>query len=390
MKKPITFLILIITIFNLIMNFYSVQATEIEEIQDINNLETYSPCIAMLEEDTGDILYDKKAFEKMYPASTTKIMTAILTIENCNLYDATTVSYNAIASVPSSYTRANLQVGEVLTIEDLLYATLIPSANDAANVLAEHIGGSIESFATMMNTKASEIGCKNTNFTNPSGVHNENHYTTAYDLALIARYAMGLEEFRKVVSTTSYVLPDTDWYNADLSVYNGIRRFNNSNALIKPEFKNDYYEFATGIKTGYTNASKDCVVASAKKDNVEFIIVVLGAGNLENGRRQKYVDCKNLFNFAFDNYTSKYLALQEEKKNSKTFENVLENQKLSDNEKSNIISKILVVIILLSLLKILQSKVSSRLVNKKTKTIKRKKRKKNYHDYGKVNYFKNY
>ena len=390
MKKSITFLILIITIFNLIMNFYSVQATEIEEIQDINNLGTYSPCIAMLEEDTGDILYDKKAFEKMYPASTTKIMTAILTIENCNLYDATTVSYNAIASVPSSYTRANLQVGEVLTIEDLLYATLIPSANDAANVLAEHIGGSIESFATMMNTKASEIGCKNTNFTNPSGVHNENHYTTAYDLALIARYAMGLEEFRKIVSTTSYVLPDTDWYNADLSIYNGIRKFNNSNALIKPEFKNDYYEFATGIKTGYTNASKDCVVASAKKDNVEFIIVVLGAGNLENGRRQKYVDCKNLFNFAFDNYTSKYLALQEEKKNSKTFENVLENQKLSDNEKSNIISKILVVIILLSVLKILQSKVSSRLVNKKTKTIKRKKRKKNYHDYGKVNYFKNY
>ena len=390
MKKSITFLILIITIFNLIMNFYSVQATEIEEIQDINNLETYSPCIAMLEEDTGDILYDKKAFEKMYPASTTKIMTAILTIENCNLYDATTVSYNAIASVPSSYTRANLQVGEVLTIEDLLYATLIPSANDAANVLAEHIGGSIESFATMMNTKASEIGCKNTNFTNPSGVHNENHYTTAYDLALIARYAMGLEEFRKVVSTTSYVLPDTDWYNADLSVYNGIRKFNNSNALIKPEFKNDYYEFATGIKTGYTNASKDCVVASAKKDNVEFIIVVLGAGNLENGRRQKYVDCINLFNFAFDNYTSKYVALQEEKKNSKTLNNVLENQKLSDNEKSNIISKILVVIILLSVLKILQSKVSSRLVNKKTKTIKRKKRKKNYHDYGKVNYFKNY
>ena len=296
----------------------------------------------------------------------------------------------SLASVPSSYTRANLQVGEVLTIEDLLYATLIPSANDAANVLAEHIGGSIESFATMMNTKASEIGCKNTNFTNPSGVHNENHYTTAYDLALIARYAMGLEEFRKVVSTTSYVLPDTDWYNADLSIYNGIRKFNNSNALIKPEFKNDYYEFATGIKTGYTNASKDCVVASAKKDNVEFIIVVLGAGNLENGRRQKYVDCINLFNFAFDNYTSKYLALQEEKKNSKTFENVLENQKLSDNEKSNIISKILVVIILLSVLKILQSKVSSRLVNKKTKTIKRKKRKKNYHDYGKVNYFKNY
>ena len=344
----------------------------------------------MIEEDTGDILYDKKAFEKMYPASTTKIMTAILTIENCNLYDAATVSYNAIASVPSSYTRANLQVGEVLTIDDLLYTTLIPSANDAANVLAEHIGGSIESFATMMNTKASEIGCKNTNFTNPSGVHNENHYTTAYDLALIARYAMGLEKFREIVSTTTYSLPDTDWYNADMSIYNGIRKFNNSNALIKPEFKNDYYEFATGIKTGYTNPAKDCVVASAKKDNVEFIIVVLGAGNLENGRRQKYVDCINLFNFAFDNYTSKYVDLQEEKKNSLTFNDILENQKLSADQKSNVISKVLVVIILISILKILQNEISSKFLNRKRKNIKRKKRKKNYHDYGRVNYFKNY
>ena len=390
MKKSITIFILIITVLNLIFSFNYVQATEIEEIQDINNLETYSPCIVMLEEDTGDILYDKKAYEKMYPASTTKIMTAILAIENCELSDVATVSYNAIASVPATYTRANLQVNEQLTIEDLLYTTLIPSANDAANVLAEHIGGSIESFATMMNTKASELGCRNTNFTNPNGVHNENHYTTAYDLALIARYAMGLEEFRKIVSTTSYTLPDTELYNSNISLYNGPRKFTNSNALIKPDFKNDYYEFATGIKTGYTNAAKDCVIASAKKDNVEFIVVVLGAGYLDNGQRQKYVDCKNLFNFAFDNYTSKYLALQEEKKNSKTLEDVLENQKLSDDEKSNIISKVLVVVILLSVLKILQSNISSRFVDKKTKTKKRKKRKVNYHDYGKVNYFKNY
>lgn len=390
MKKSIIIFILIITVFNLIININNVEATEIEEIQDINNLETYSPCIVMLEEDTGDVLYDKKAYEKMYPASTTKIMTAILAIENCELSDVATVSYNAIASVPATYTRANLQVNEQLTIEDLLYTTLIPSANDAANVLAEHIGGSIESFATMMNTKASELGCRNTNFANPNGVHNENHYTTAYDLALIARYAMGLEEFRKIVSTTSYTLPDTELYNSNISLYNGPRKFTNSNALIKPDFKNDYYEFATGIKTGYTNAAKDCVIASAKKDNVEFIVVVLGAGYLDNGQRQKYVDCKNLFNFAFDNYTSKYLALQEEKKNSKTLDDVLENQKLSDDEKSNIISKVLVIVILLSVLKILQSNISSRLINRKSKTKKRKKRKANFHDYGKVNYFKNY
>lgn len=382
MKKTLVYFILIITILNLIFNFNFVEATEIEDISDINNLTTYSPCIVMIEEDTGDVLYDKKAYEKMYPASTTKIMTAILAIENCELSDIATVSYNAVASVPYSYTTAYLQVGEKFTVEDLLYATLIPSANDAANVLAEHIGGSIESFATMMNTKAAEIGCTNTNFVNPNGVHNVNHYTTAYDLALIARYAMGLEEFRKIVSTTAFTLPDTDLYTGNT------RTFTNSNALIKPDFKDDYYEYATGIKTGYTNASKDCVVASAKKDNVEFIVVVLGAGYLENGQRQKYVDCKNLFNFAFDNYTSKYLALQEEKKNSDSINNVLETNNLSDDENSDIISKILIVIILLSILKILQSNISSKFSNKNKK--KRKKRKSNKSNFGKINYFKNY
>ncbi len=184
---------------------------------------------------------------------------------------------------------------------------LIPSANDAANVLAEHVAGSISAFAELMNEKAIEIGCTGSNFTNPSGIHDENLYTTAYDLALIARYAMDFETFRTIVATTSYTLPSTSIYTAT------DRTFYTSNYLLKTTEKTYYYEYATGIKTGYTTAAGGCLVASAKKDDVEFIAVVLGAGYTENGLIEKFLDCKTLFNFAFDNYTTYYQNLQLEK-----------------------------------------------------------------------------
>ena len=149
------------------------------------DIETFSPVALLMDAKTGKVLYEKNGYEQNYPASTTKLMTAILTVENCDLSDIATVSYNAVMSVPYDYTNAALQVDEELTIEQLLNVLLIPSANDAGNVLAEHIAGSIESFATMMNTKALEIGCKNTHFTNPSGIHNDDHYSTAYYLSLI-------------------------------------------------------------------------------------------------------------------------------------------------------------------------------------------------------------
>ena len=129
-------------------------------------------------------------------------MTAILTLEHCKLTDTATVSHEAIFTVPIGYSHAYLQEGEELTIEQLLHVLLIPSANDAANVLAEHIAGSISSFTTMMNTKALELGCTGTNFVNANGIHNTNHYSTAYDLALMGRYAMQNETFIKIVSTT--------------------------------------------------------------------------------------------------------------------------------------------------------------------------------------------
>lgn len=203
------------------------------------------------------------------------------------------------------YTNANIQVGEELTINQLLHVLLIQSANEAANILAEHIAGSVESFATLMNTKAKEIGCLNTNFVNPNGVHNANHYSTAYDLSLMGKYAMQNETFRQIVGTTIYTLPATNKYDKNDRV------FSTTNTLLKKDTSdrvdNYYYEYTTGIKTGYTNPAKNCIVASAKKDGIEYIVTILGGDKTENGLSARNLDCKNLFNYAFENYTVKIL-----------------------------------------------------------------------------------
>jgi D-alanyl-D-alanine carboxypeptidase len=253
-----------------------------------------APVALLMDSGTGEILYEKNAREKMYPASTTKIMTAILALENRELTDTATVSYNAIYTVPVGYSNANLQLDEVLTYEQLLYVLLIPSANDAANVIAEDIAGSVENFAVMMNEKAKEIGCENTNFVNANGVHDENHYSTAYDLALIGRYAMQNETFRKFVSTVRYTLPATNKYETDDRIFLTTNRLINSKS-------GQYYEYATGIKTGYTENAKNCIVASAKKDDMELICVILGAGNDSNSTN-KFSDCITLFDYGFENY----------------------------------------------------------------------------------------
>ncbi len=239
----------------------------------------------------------------MYPASTTKIMTAILALENCELSDVATVSQNAIFSVPVTYTNANLQLDEELTIEQLLNILLIPSANDAANVIAEHIAGSVSSFASMMNTKAREIGCLNTNFVNANGVHDENHYSTAYDLALIGQYAMKNETIMNIVKTTKYTLPITNKYLKE------DRIFTTTNKLINSK-SNQYYEYATGLKTGYTDAAKNCIVATAEKNGSKLICVILGAKGDTPIETNKFADCTTLFNYGFNNYSNKTICEQ--------------------------------------------------------------------------------
>lgn len=270
-----------------------------------NSVSVGSPSCILMEASSGKILYEKNANQVRYPASTTKIMTAILVLENCELTDVATVSRNAIHSIPPDYVIANIKEGEELTIEQLLNVLLIPSANDVAIVLAEHISGSVSKFSDLMNEKAKEIGCKNTHFVNPNGIHNKNHVSTAYDLALIGRYAMKNTTFRKIVQKTQYTLPATNKHSkAD-------RTFKTTNdLLIKNTSKsksNYYYPDATGVKTGYTGEAGNCLVASAKKDSMEIISVVLGAEFTKEGLSEKFLDTITLLDYAFEHYSIKTL-----------------------------------------------------------------------------------
>lgn len=266
----------------------------VKTLADNNNLNINAESAILIDGDTGKILYEKSVYEKRAPASTTKIMTALLALEHCKTTDVATVTSEAITSVPSGYSTDLLKMGEELTIKDLLYALLLPSSNEAANVLAIHIAGSIDSFASMMNTKAMDLGCKNTHFVNPNGVHDDNHYSTAYDLSLIAKEAMKNDIFRQIVSTASYTLPNSNKYSRI------DRTLITTNDLIKKQ-SNNYYEYAIGIKTGFTTPAKNCLVSSATKDGKTLIAVVLRS-NTDNNR---YNDTKTLFNYGFDNFSKK-------------------------------------------------------------------------------------
>lgn len=269
---------------------------------DASNLQIYSNGCVLIEYNSGKILAEKQAFTKMYPASTTKVITAIITLENSNLTDLVTASYEAVMTIPNGYNNVVIEVGETLTVEQLLNLLLLPSGNVAGNILAEHVAGSIDSFVTMMNTKAIELGCENTHFANPYGKQDENHYSTPYDLALIARYAMGNDIFRQIVQKTSFTLEPTN--KCDVS-----RTYKNTNDMLQLNSK--YYdERVIGIKTGYTNGAKNCLIACGydSKSGLELISVVLGGGTTESGLSERYLDTKTLLDFGFDNFKFEKIA----------------------------------------------------------------------------------
>lgn len=271
--------------------------------EDSATLNIGSPVALLMDMTTGKILYEKNPKERRSPASLTKVMTAIIVLENCELTDVATVSYDSVMSLSSGYVTANLQVGEELTIEQLLYVLMVGSSNDAAIVLAEHVSGSVESFSELMNQKAIELGCLDTNFVNPNGVHDENHYSTAYDLAIISQYAMKNETFRKLVSTTSYKLPITNKYETEDRLFtttNELLIVNNNNRT-----DNYYYKYATGIKTGFTTPAGNCLIASTSRDGLEFISIVMGAGQTEDGYSQRYLDTISLLDYGYETYTIK-------------------------------------------------------------------------------------
>ena len=279
----------------------------IENIQEKKDIfkDITAPNLLLADTKTGRILYERNIDEKIYPASLTKLMTAILVVENCELDEIVTVSENAILSVPSGYVNANLQVGEELTVEDLLYVMLIPSANDAANALAEHVGGNIASFSTMMNSRAKELGCTGSNFTNPSGLHEEEHYTTTRDLFFISQEAVKNNLIKKIIGTTTYTLPSTNKYTKEARI------FTTTNYMMKKSLKNYYCDYCIGAKTGYTGEAKNCVVEFAQKDGIELTAIVMG--EVAKVKGQKFLDAKEMFEYVFENYNNKQVSKKNEK-----------------------------------------------------------------------------
>lgn len=299
--KRLLIIILILLLANILASSFCYGNTTTDMIIDTNsqNLSLYSESAILIDSNTGMVLYGKNENQKMFPASTTKILTAIIALEKCNLTDQLTASRNAVMCIPVGYSNAGIQENESFSLEDLLNAFLLHSANEIGYIIAEHISGNAINFAELMNEKALEIGCKNTHFTNPSGIHDDNHYSTAYDMALITRYCMQNDIFRSIVSKSSCKLPATEKCEE--------RYFVNTNDLLRNSSKY-YYEYAIGVKTGYTKQAKNCLISASLKDNLELITVVLGAQSTEKGESARYVDTINLFNYGFDNYKSQEIV----------------------------------------------------------------------------------
>lgn len=250
----------------------------------------------LMDMDTMEILYEKNSNMKLYPASTTKIMTGILAIELGNLSDIVTIDQEIVDLTDGSHIA--LEPGEKLTLEDLVNAVLIESANDAALAVAKHISGSIEGFCQLMNEKAKSLGALNTNFVNPNGLPNDEHMTTAYDLAVIAKYAMDNEKFRSIVENYTYTIPVTNKKTEE-------RNLKSANRLMYSTEKIDVdgklvpikYDGVNGVKSGYTVAAQQCLVTSFEKDGNRLLAVVLKS----NGKNI-YSDMHKLLNYGQENF----------------------------------------------------------------------------------------
>lgn len=256
--------------------------------------------------DTKEILYEKNMDMQLYPASTTKIMTAILAIENGNLDDIVTIDQEIVSLTEGSHIA--LEPGEKVTLEQLLYALLVQSANDAAYAIAKHISGSIEGFVQLMNEKAIELGATNTNFVNPNGLHDDKHITTAHDLALFGQYAMENETFRKFVNTVTYTIPPTNKKSEAryLKITNKLL-FSNEKIDVDGSAIPIKFEGASGVKTGTTGQALNCLVSYAQKDGQRLITVVLKA----NGNNV-YADTHKLLNHGFKNFSNATIGYKNE------------------------------------------------------------------------------
>lgn len=249
-----------------------------------------STAAIVMETSTNTVLYSKNADQALYPASAVKVMTCLMALENSSLDDQVTMTATGVSGVTDGGANISAQLDEVFTMEQCLYAIMVASANDIALQVAEHVSGSVEDFVAAMNTRAQELGCTNTVFTNPTGLPDENQHTTAHDMALIMEAAMANDTFRTIAQTTSYTIPATNVSGGDRVLTNNFTMINSSG--------DSYYEPCIGGKEGYTEASGSTLVCEASKNNMKLVCVVLnGASGVTDD------EAIALLNYGFDNFT---------------------------------------------------------------------------------------
>lgn len=284
---------------SLIFPSFSAFAEEVETVPEENitaetqasDLTLAAGTAVLMDAASGEVLYAKNADQKMYPASITKLMTLLLALEHGKLTDEVTFSHDAVYNIEPGSAHIAIIEGETLTLEQVLRAIILRSANEASNGVAEYVDGSVEAFAKHMTERAKELGCKNTNFINANGLHDENHYTTAYDMALIAKELLTHEEYRSMMSETYYEIPPTN-KQTETRYLHGQHQMLNPNSIY-------YYEDATGGKTGFTSEALNTLVTYAERDGMELIAVVMKCNGAEH-----YTDTAALFDYGFKNYES--------------------------------------------------------------------------------------
>lgn len=259
----------------------------------------------LVDADYNVVLYEFNAHEKRYPASITKVMTALLTLEavdrgELSLSDMITAPEGIHNGLAADGSTQNIKSGEVMSLKDLLYCVLLPSANEACNVLAYAVAGGVDEFVALMNQRAAELGMTGTHFANTHGLHDDNHYTTAWDIWLMAHEAMKNETFREIVSTKEYYVPATNISDQ--------RHFYNTNALLTAlKYSGYVYQPAIGIKTGSTGEAGLCLVSAAEQDGRTLYCVVLGAElahQPDNSyKRMNFVESSRLLKWGFDNFS---------------------------------------------------------------------------------------
>lgn len=251
-----------------------------------------APVAVLMDAETGIIIYDKNMHDIKYPASLTKLMTTLMLLEHVDgdYNQRITMSRNAVFSIPRGSSHIAMNEDETLSVDEALYAVMLESANEVSNAIAEHVGGDVDTFAIMMTERAHELGAINTNFKNAHGLHHDEHYTTAYDLALIMQELVKHEKFLEVINTKTYTIPPTERQPLE-------RILNNSHRMIQQG--NYYHEYTVGGKTGFTNEALHTLATYGKKDDTSLIVVVL-----ENQRLVSYTDTEILLDYGFSMFES--------------------------------------------------------------------------------------